>query len=132
MASPPLHYTNPLGSVPRVAPATDILFSPVTEGPQVGPITNTLLCDTGPLPVGIYEFRLFLGAGAETVVNMEQRNAANDANIGGIITLFVPAAVTAEYVVSYDMTANQRLRLVMADNFGGTISAAIQGRRLTA
>ena len=132
MASPPLHYTNPLGSVPRIAPATDILFSPVTEGPKVGPATNTLLCDTGALPVGIYEFRLFLGAGAETVVNLEQRNATNTGNIGGIITLFVPAGATTEYVVSYDMAASQRLRLVMADNFAGTISAAIQGRKLTA
>ena len=52
-----------------------------TAGVVVAPVANTVLADTGPLPVGAYSIQVFISAGEGNRYLFQWRNAANSADL---------------------------------------------------
>ena len=54
-----------------------------TAGVQTAPAINTVLADTGPLPIGAYSVQMALFALEVNTFEFQMRNAANSANLMG-------------------------------------------------
>lgn len=101
-----------------------------TEGEKTNPTTSTVMADTGALPVGIYEFRIFFGATAAAHFQVQRRNAANDASVGDVPVIYAAAGQTGCYPFRLSLEVGERVRVMMDDNLTGGAACSINGEKL--
>jgi len=103
-----------------------------TQGTQTNPTTATVMADTGAIAkAGRYDVRIVAAATAAARVSVQHRNAANDDNVGDVIVLRLAAAATAaEYLLTYDVVASERVRVMMTANLTGDAEVSIFAERL--
>lgn len=100
-----------------------------SEGTVTNPDGSTdLLADTGALDKGIYSTVVTAGASAAMVLNVQHRNAADSGNIG-VVQIHTPADVSGQWVLSFNVAANERIRL-LPDALTGTADGNIELERL--
>lgn len=97
---------------------------------ETNPTTATILADTGALEGGIYRAHLVLGASAAAKFAVQRRNAANSANVGDVVNIYVAAGTTEEVTLRFALEKDERVRVTMLANLTGTASAAIQAQRV--
>jgi len=102
-----------------------------TIGPQVAPAINTIMADTGPLPVGAYSVKVISFWGERNEMAFEWRDAANAANLW----LELIGASVEERMAIWESTflvenPNERFRMRMnsAGSAGITFQASILAR----
>jgi hypothetical protein len=103
----------------------------VGEGIKADPTANTVMADTGTLPMGLYEMRIFAGADALAKFQIQRRNAANGANVGAAPILFAAAGQTAQYVLTVSLETNERVRVLMYASLSGNADVTIQYERVS-
>lgn len=101
-----------------------------SEGKLTNPTTTTVLADTGQLIHANYEARLVVGASVAATFVLERRNAANTANVGNVPVVYTPAGQSGEYVFTYRLETNERLRCLPEANITGTAAATLQIERM--
>lgn len=102
----------------------------VGGGYKTDPDTAVVMADTTALPCGIYEIRIVAGADATAVFQVQRRNAANGANVGVAPVLFAAAGQSAQYVLTFNLETNERVRVMMYATLGGHADVSMQYERL--
>ena len=85
-----------------------------TEGQQTAPLINDLLADTGALPVGNYEFKVWLAHDEQVFgpkVAIEHRDALNTGNIWSHHFYFTNIPGFFHFECSVALAEDERLRL---------------------
>lgn len=103
-----------------------------TEDELTNPLDNALVADTGELPAGVYEMRITLGSSAAADFAVQRRNAANDANVGAVPIIKTPAGQSGQYLFTFKLETDERVRVTMDDALTGTASGTINWERLDA
>lgn len=101
-----------------------------SEGEKTNPALNLLMADTGALAAGTWELRFTVGASAAADFQIQRRNAANTANVGDVVILKGPAGQSGQYIFTFHLEVNERVRVVMDDALTGTAAVAINGEKL--
>lgn len=102
-----------------------------SAGPQVAPAADTVLADTGPLPVGAFTMDFNIMAGETADHDIEWRNAPNTGNLINIRVRTVLGAVTFLWKVRFQIeNENERIRVtnVAAGNVGIEYTSTILAR----
>lgn len=101
-------------------------IGPESEGEKTNPIDDALVADSGAVVYGgIYEVLVTIGASAAADVQVQRRNAANDANVGDTPVIKVPAGQSGQYRFWFNLAASERVRVVMDDALTGTLAASV-------
>lgn len=102
-------------------------YGPViaTEGEQTNPADDQLMADSGAMWAGVYEARVTVGASAVADFAVQRRNSANDANVGAVPVVKVPAAMSCQYVFTFQLHVGERVRVVMDDGLTGVAVAVL-------
>jgi hypothetical protein len=88
-----------------------------TEGSKTNPTDTLLLADTGAIATGgIYCVHVVGGSSAAGKVNIQRRNAANDANVGVVPILYGAAGEGIFVELKIEVETGERIR---ATNNGG-------------
>lgn len=98
---------------------------------ETNPTTATAMADTGALSAGVYEMRIICGGSAAAIWNIERRNAANDAAVGDIVIVYTAAGQSAQFALTFELEASERVRVMLNTNLTGTAAAAINAEQLT-
>lgn len=89
------------------------------------PTAGTILADTGALSIGLLSFTILLASsGPSATLELQLRNAANSANVATQTinsTGYGSDAIPVPIVIGL----NQRLRLVVVNNYTGDVDASI-------
>jgi hypothetical protein len=96
-----------------------------TAGKTTNPTTTSVLADTGALASAIYEVSVFVGCSAAATFVIQRRNAANDASVGDVPVIRAAAGQTAEYMLTYALNTNERIRVLPEANITGDAEATI-------
>jgi len=98
------------------------------SGRTVNPVTDQVLCDTGPLPGPAgRSAQVVAAATVAAVFELQWRNAANTSTLKSQI-LAVPASGTAqlpESVNTFVMSDQERLRIIMVAGITGSVSVSL-------
>lgn len=111
---------------------------PFCEGAQTNPQTTTVMADTGAITAGpskpgstdlSFEFTVSVWCTVAATFSVQRRNTANDANVGHVVPIRVPADMTGQYLYRYTLASGERLRVVPAANITGTAAVTINGEQ---
>jgi hypothetical protein len=109
---------------------------PFSEGVQTNPTTATVMADTGAITAGgvhstslAFEFVVTCWASVVATFSVQRRNAANDANVGNVATIRIPADMAGQYRFLYTLVSGERLRVVPQANITGTAAVTINGEQ---
>lgn len=97
---------------------------------QVNPTTATNLADTGAIAqAGVYEFRVYLGATAAALFDVQVRNATNSATSKSLL-MYAAAGQTGCYPVSISLETGERVRVMMGADLTGSGVVALNYEKL--
>jgi hypothetical protein len=101
------------------------IFNSVAEA--TNPASGAVMADTGAVAFrGLYDVRVIIGASATATFDVQRRNAANNANVGSVVTLYAAAGQSSEFILTYALDVGERIRVVMHASLTGTSTCAIQ------
>lgn len=99
-----------------------------SSGRVANPVLDQVLVDTGPLVAKQRMFQVYISANANTVVEIQWRDAANAATLKSQV-IAVPAFSFQQFqrfLEEIDMLANQRIRLIAVAAVAGMVSASLE------
>ncbi len=96
-----------------VAATTGTIGGPFSEGAKTNPADTTVLADTTALAAGTYEVRAIVCNSDAIAVDLETRNAANNARVGNAVTVRLYSPSASEYVWTFVAAVNQRIRAIV-------------------
>lgn len=102
-----------------------------SEEEATNPSANDVLADTGELAIGIYTVALIAGANTNNSFIVQQRNAANAANVGDTWTVYVPGGSSAQYVFDVSLEASERIRVLSGSTITGKACAVLWVEKLS-
>jgi hypothetical protein len=97
-----------------------------SAGLLANPVANTILADTGAMTVaGSAKLKLVMGADVGMVVFLEQRNAANSANINSQVLANAANSPYDLEIPGVEWAAGERFRLRLSIALTGSAQASI-------
>lgn len=111
---------------------------PYSQGVQTNPQTTTVMADTGAISASgshpgntnlSFEFIVSVFCTVAATFSVQRRNTANDANVGDVAPIRVPADMTGQYLFRYTLATGERLRVVPAGNITGDAAVTINGEQ---
>jgi len=96
-----------------------------TAGVQTNPATDAILADSGALATGVTEATVILGASVACICTIEQRNAANSANVNTQVIAVAANAVEQITLPGVNLAASERIRLRLNVGVTGSVQASV-------
>ena len=97
-----------------------------TAGVQTNPAIDAILADSGAIAAGgVTEATIILGGNVAAVCTIEQRNAANSANVNTQVIACAAGSVEQVKLPGVSLAANERIRVRLNAAVTGSLQASV-------
>ena len=113
-------------------------LGPFTDGVETNPQTSDVVADTGAITAGpshpgstalSFQITITAWCSAAASFSIQRRNTANNANVGDVVVIRVPADLACQYLFVYNLVSGERIRVLPTANITGTCGVTINGEQ---